>query len=67
MEPTASDPEVVQQFGMIAGKANAGQLNALGQSKMALIAKAAPSRGNGPVTVYVGGADDKAAQPRITP
>ena len=29
MEPTASDPEVQQQFGMIVGKPNAGQLNAL--------------------------------------
>jgi len=29
MEPTASDPSVQQQFGMIAGKPNAGQLNAL--------------------------------------
>jgi amidase len=29
MEPTASDPDVQQQFGMIAGKPNAGQLNAL--------------------------------------
>jgi amidase len=29
MEPTASDPAVYQQFGMIAGIANAGQLNAL--------------------------------------
>ncbi len=29
MEPTASDPGVQQQFGMIAGKPNAGQLNAL--------------------------------------
>jgi amidase len=29
MEPTASDPEVSQQYGMIVGKANAGQLNAL--------------------------------------
>jgi len=29
MEPTASDPSVSQQYGMIAGKANAGQLNAL--------------------------------------
>ena len=30
MENTASDPAVQQQFGMIAGVANAGQLNALG-------------------------------------
>src|SRR5438552_3648288 len=30
MERTASDPAVAQQFGMIVGKANAGQLNALG-------------------------------------
>jgi len=29
MEPTASDPSVAQQYGMIAGIANAGQLNAL--------------------------------------
>jgi Asp-tRNA(Asn)/Glu-tRNA(Gln) amidotransferase A subunit family amidase len=29
MEPTASDPAVYQQFGMIAGIPNAGQLNAL--------------------------------------
>jgi Asp-tRNA(Asn)/Glu-tRNA(Gln) amidotransferase A subunit family amidase len=29
MEPTASDPEVEQQYGMIVGKPNAGQLNAL--------------------------------------
>ena len=29
MEPTASDPSVQQQFGMIAGKPDAGQLNAL--------------------------------------
>ncbi|HZN27133.1 MAG TPA: amidase family protein [Burkholderiales bacterium] len=29
MEPTASDPSVSQQYGMIVGKANAGQLNAL--------------------------------------
>jgi len=29
MEPTASDPEVEQQFGMIAGIPDAGQLNAL--------------------------------------
>jgi Asp-tRNA(Asn)/Glu-tRNA(Gln) amidotransferase A subunit family amidase len=29
MEATASDPSVQQQFGMIVGKANAGQLNAL--------------------------------------
>lgn len=30
MEPTASDPSVEQQYGMIVGKPNAGQLNALG-------------------------------------
>jgi Asp-tRNA(Asn)/Glu-tRNA(Gln) amidotransferase A subunit family amidase len=30
MEPTASDPAVQQQYGMITGKPNAGQLNALG-------------------------------------
>ncbi len=30
MEPTASDPSVQQQFGMIVGKPNAGQVNALG-------------------------------------
>jgi Asp-tRNA(Asn)/Glu-tRNA(Gln) amidotransferase A subunit family amidase len=30
MEPTASDPAVQQQFGMIVGIANAGQVNALG-------------------------------------
>jgi amidase len=29
MEPTASDPSVQQQYGMITGLANAGQLNAL--------------------------------------
>ncbi len=29
MEPTASDPSVQQQFGMIAGMPNAGQVNAL--------------------------------------
>src|SRR6202140_155225 len=29
MEPTASDPQVYQQFGMIVGKPNAGQVNAL--------------------------------------
>src|SRR6202040_2287169 len=29
MEPTASDPSVQQQYGMITGKPNAGQLNAL--------------------------------------
>jgi amidase len=29
MEPTASDPDVYQQFGMIAGIPNAGQLNGL--------------------------------------
>src|SRR4029077_18846979 len=29
MEPTASDPSVPQQYGMIVGKPNAGQLNAL--------------------------------------
>ena len=29
MEATASDPDVPQQFGMIAGKPNAGQVNAL--------------------------------------
>ena len=29
MEPTASDPAVYQQYGMIAGKPQAGQLNAL--------------------------------------
>ncbi len=29
MEPTASDPSVHQQYGMIAGKPDAGQLNAL--------------------------------------
>ena len=29
MEATASDPDVQQQFGMIAGKPNAGQVNAL--------------------------------------
>jgi len=29
MEPTASDPTVSQQFGMIVGKPNAGQVNAL--------------------------------------
>jgi amidase len=29
MEPTASDPSVQQQFGMIVGKPNAGQVNAL--------------------------------------
>jgi amidase len=30
MEPTASDPSVQQQFGMIVGIANAGQVNAIG-------------------------------------
>ncbi len=30
MEPTASDPKVVQQYGMIVGLPDAGQLNALG-------------------------------------
>jgi Asp-tRNA(Asn)/Glu-tRNA(Gln) amidotransferase A subunit family amidase len=30
MEPTASDPAVAQQFGMIVGIPNAGQVNALG-------------------------------------
>lgn len=30
MEPTASDPSVQQQYGMIVGKPNAGQVNALG-------------------------------------
>jgi Asp-tRNA(Asn)/Glu-tRNA(Gln) amidotransferase A subunit family amidase len=29
MEPTASDPSVMQQFGMVAGIPNAGQVNAL--------------------------------------
>ena len=29
MEPTASDPEVMQQYGMVVGVPNAGQLNAL--------------------------------------
>src|SRR6202140_1116511 len=29
MEPTASDPQVYQQFGMIVGIPNAGQVNAL--------------------------------------
>src|SRR5215472_1018939 len=29
MEPTASDPSVAQQYGMIVGKPNAGQVNAL--------------------------------------
>ena len=29
MEPTASDPSVVQQYGMVAGIPNAGQVNAL--------------------------------------
>jgi amidase len=29
MEPTASDPSVQQQFGMVVGMANAGQVNAL--------------------------------------
>jgi amidase len=29
MEPTASDPSVQQQYGMVVGKPNAGQLNAL--------------------------------------
>jgi len=29
MDPTASDPSVVQQYGMIVGKPDAGQLNAL--------------------------------------
>src|ERR1700688_3109521 len=30
MEPTASDPDVYQQYGMIVGKPNAGQVNAIG-------------------------------------
>jgi len=30
MEPTASDPAVYQQYGMIVGKPNAGQVNAIG-------------------------------------
>jgi amidase len=30
MEPTASDPGVQQQYGMIVGKPNAGQVNAIG-------------------------------------
>jgi amidase len=30
MEPTASDPAAQQQFGMIVGKPNAGQVNAIG-------------------------------------
>jgi Asp-tRNA(Asn)/Glu-tRNA(Gln) amidotransferase A subunit family amidase len=30
MEPTASDPGVAQQYGMIVGKPNAGQVNAIG-------------------------------------
>jgi amidase len=30
MEPTASDPGVYQQYGMIVGKPNAGQVNAIG-------------------------------------
>lgn len=30
MEPTASDPAVQQQYGMIVGKPNAGQVNAIG-------------------------------------
>jgi amidase len=30
MEPTASDPSVQQQYGMIVGKPNAGQVNAIG-------------------------------------
>ncbi|WP_187970839.1 amidase family protein [Aquibium microcysteis] len=30
MEPTASDPSVFQQYGMIVGKPDAGQVNALG-------------------------------------
>ena len=30
MEPTASDPSVHQQYGMIVGKPNAGQVNAIG-------------------------------------
>ncbi len=30
MEPTASDPDVMQQYGMIAGIANGAQVNALG-------------------------------------
>jgi Asp-tRNA(Asn)/Glu-tRNA(Gln) amidotransferase A subunit family amidase len=30
MEPTASDPDVTQQYGMIVGKPNAGQVNAIG-------------------------------------
>jgi amidase len=30
LEPTASDPEVQQQYGMVVGKPNAGQLRAMG-------------------------------------
>ena len=30
MEPTASDPDVYQQYGMIVGMPNAGQVNAIG-------------------------------------
>src|SRR6201992_2274089 len=30
MEPTAADPDVHQQYGMIVGKPNAGQVNAIG-------------------------------------
>ena len=37
MEPTKSDPAVQQQFGMIAGVPNAGQLNALAESIAALL------------------------------
>ena len=44
---------------------SAGNLNSLGHNKLALVAHASPTRGAAPVTVYVGGIDDKAAQPRI--
>jgi len=44
---------------------SAGNLNSLGQSKLALVAHGSPTRGAAPATVYVGGIDDKAAQPRI--
>ncbi len=33
MEATASDPSVPQQYGMVVGKPNAGQVNALGDAQ----------------------------------
>ena len=39
MEPTASDPAVQQQYGMIVGIPNAGQVNALARSTSAASAR----------------------------